>query len=90
MTRGKKAFVAYWIALLLGFVIAKLPNHGSTYFYAYLIAFFLFTGALPYLGDPIPDGAPGKRWQSLTKLIYPVIAAGGIALIAKLLFLARG
>ena len=85
--RNRRAYGGYIILLLIVFILARFPTHPIMRyaFLASLIAFFAYTGALPYLAAPVAKGEPGWMRHAFIKIAFPVLAVLGIVLVAALL-----
>lgn len=85
--RAGKVYLAYAIALLVGFILARFQAHAFMRyaFLGYLMFFFAFTGALPYLLPQIPKGEPGYLRQAFIKVAFPMLSVVGVVLIAAIL-----
>ena len=85
--RAGKVYMAYAVALFLGFILARFQAHAAMRyaFLAYLIVFFGFTGALPYLLPQVPKGEPGWMRHAFIKVAFPLLAVLGVVLVAAIL-----
>lgn len=84
---GGKVYLIYAVALLVGFILARFQESAAMRyaFLIYLMGFFAFTGALPYLLPPIPKGEPGWVRMAFIKVAFPILAVFGVVLIAAIL-----
>jgi hypothetical protein len=80
--RTARIYLAYALALLAGFILARIDARA---FLVYLIAFFAFTGALPYLVAPVAKGEPGWMRHAFIKIAFPALAIVGIVLVVALI-----
>lgn len=85
--RAGKLYLAYAVALFIGFLLARFQGHASMRyaFLVYLMAFFAFTGVLPFLLPQVPKGEPGWMLNTLIKAAFPMLAVVGVVLIAAIL-----
>jgi peptidoglycan/LPS O-acetylase OafA/YrhL len=85
--RAGKVYLAYAVALLAGFILARFQSHAAMryVFLIYLMVFFAFTGALPYLLPQVAKGEPGWVRHAFIKVAFPLLAVLGVVLIAAIL-----
>ncbi len=85
--RNRIVYSCYIAALLFGFILGRFPQIPWVRytFMVYLLVFFVFTGALPYLIVQLRKGDPGFVWRSIIKVVFPVVSLTGCILIVKIL-----
>lgn len=90
-TNNARLYGIYFLAVLAGLVIARFNAYAAMRyaFLYYLIGLFLFTGALPYIASGKRRGEPGWAWNVFVKIIFPIVAATGTALVVALLLKLR-